>query len=264
MLILRYPYLTPDDPGGGGPPAAEPAPAPAATAKPKLYDQLPKDRKVSEDYYTHDTLDKLLTHAEEADQKLSRAIIRPGKDNNPDEIKAYLEALDIPMTKDGYEIKADGLPIPNPEAFVAGLKENFHKAGLSKTQGSAMFSILSGMFKAGEAARAKAEETAGEAFKTEFLKAYDGDEKKAQTGILLSEHFMSKRLADPEAIKALKEMGAFKSPAVIRAFAKVEELFADPQFIEGQGGNPSAPAGSFGKSYSPAWKNRTGGNSGAS
>jgi hypothetical protein len=269
-------FFAPDDgaPGGADPAPVQPAPAAApeaapaapvqastaAPARPKWMDQLPKGRAIPEAYNSLDTLDKLIAHAEEADERLSRAIVRPGKDAKPEDIKDFLEKQGIPMKPEDYALKADAIKVPNADKFVEGLAAALHKKGLSKDQATGVYEIITGILKAGETAQVQASQAQDEAFKTGFLALYGGDEAKANTGIKLAENFMAKRLGSKEAIQALAARGALKDPAVVQAFANLEErVFTDPKFIVGKGGGKPAPAGQFGNDYSDAFNQAYGG-----
>jgi hypothetical protein len=267
-------FFGPDDGalGGADPAPAQPAavpvaaappvadPAPAAPARPKWMDQVPKGRVIPEAYHSFDTLDKLLAHAEEADERLSRAIVRPGKDAKPEDIKDFLEKQGIPMKPEEYGLKAADLGVPDADKFVASLSTELHKKGLSKDQAQGVYGIITNLLKAGNVAREQAEKGRAEAFKTGFLALYDGDEAKATAGKQLAENFLAKRIANKAAVKALAESGALNIPEVVQAFASLEGgFFADPKFIVGKGGGAPAPAGRFGNDYSDDFKQAYGG-----
>lgn len=279
LRFLARRFYDPNDGGGGAQPSpttpAEPAPAapgtappaqtaadpaPAGTAaRPKLFDQLPKGRAVAEKFYAYDSLDKLMGALESADERLSRAIVRPGKDAKPEEIQAFLDGADIPPNPDGYDLTADGLGIPDADKFLSAFKAKLHEAGASRPVAKAMFELFTGMAKAGQASQEAALKARDENFKQGFLAIYGGDEAKAQTGVLLAEKF-AKRLGSKEAVKDLAELGAFRKASIVKAFADIEDrAFSDPQFIGGRGGGAPAPAGRFGNNYDPSFLDEFGG-----
>lgn len=268
-MIRRY--MAEGD-GGGAPPSPAPeapataaAPTPGQPSRPKWMDQLPKGRQVPETWYTHDTLDKLVGHAEalekkaaEAEARLGRSVVFPTKDSSPEEVRAFLAKLDIPEAPDGYALDPATLKAKDGDQLAKMFSAVAHKAGMTKAQAQQMFGFLAGLGEMGSKAQEEAAKTRGEAFKAELLKASDGDEAKAKATLRLFESFAAKRIADPETLKALQATGMLQNARFVQAIAKVEELFADPAFIEGRGNNKPAPAGLFGSDYSDTWRQQYG------
>ena len=74
-------------------------------------------------------------------KKLGGAIVPPGKDATPEEIKAYKEKLGVPETPDGYEFKApkdlpEGLPYDGDRA--KSFAQKAAELNLTKTQAQAI------------------------------------------------------------------------------------------------------------------------------
>lgn len=230
----------PQPPAQEAPPAAPQQPA----GRPKLYDQLPKGRAIKESFHKYDTLDKLVAYAEEAEEKLGRAVVKPGKDAKPEEIKAFLASWGIPETPAGYELKADGMP---PQVLEK-LAKDYHKAGFSKTQATAAIAGIQEIMQQGKQAQQAAAAARVDAFKKDFLALYNGDDKKAQAGVFLAQKCLAKRIASKEAIERIEKAGLLMDPVVMKAFADLEaSAFTDPAFVEGKGGGGPAPAGTFPK-----------------
>lgn len=264
-------FMAEGDGGGNPAPAPEaqataaPPAQPAGATRPKWMDQLPKGRQVPEAWYTHDTLDKFVGHAEalekkatEAEARLGRSVVFPTKDSTPEEVRAFLAKMDIPEAPDGYGLDPALLKAKDGDQLAKAFGAQAHKAGMTKAQAAMMFQFLAGLGEMGSKAQEEAAKGRAEAFKAELLKSHDGDEAKAKTTLRLFESFAAKRIADPETLKALQTTGMLQNARFVQAIAKVEELFADPAFIEGRGNNKPAPAGLFGSDYSDQWRQQYG------
>ncbi len=89
---------------------------------------------------TSPDLDHLVGRALEMRQKLSTAIVRPGKDARPEEIASYRRAMGVPETPDAYRFE----PVPGVEpteteqGFRGAMAQVFHTAGLSVDQVSSI------------------------------------------------------------------------------------------------------------------------------
>jgi hypothetical protein len=71
----------------------------------------------------------------EAQDRLSRAIVRPGENATEEELAAYREAIGMPIDKEGYELTAEG---SGTESFLESMKELAFEKNLSQDQAQAM------------------------------------------------------------------------------------------------------------------------------
>jgi len=98
------------------PAPADPAPVPAAAVDPAPADPKPADPAEAADWRAGIADEKLRDHAGrfaslddviranlDSRQKLSKAIIPPGKDASEDDVKGYLKAIGVPAEASGYE-----------------------------------------------------------------------------------------------------------------------------------------------------------------
>lgn len=91
------------------------------------------------------TVDDVIKGNLELRQRLSSAIIKPGKDAKPEEIAAYRKAMEIPETAEGYEftrpehIDEETFGSDAMKAALSGVSKVLHDANVSKSQAQAIW-----------------------------------------------------------------------------------------------------------------------------
>lgn len=245
-----------------GAPAGEPTPqvpaatsqAPAATPQPQEHNegdpyagwwasQLPKDMRegphkdailalkgkgigdVLGEYFTSKTT-------------LDRAIVPPGKDAKPEEVKAFLAKMDIPEAPDGYGFDPKSVEDADGKFTESAAKE-LHALGLTKKQGQGVFNLLSNLVKAGNQYKSDAAQQDAAGFE-ERLSAAVG-EKAKETTEYYKQYLITMAGGSKEAGKAfiqkLKDKGLFYDvDFVVNAAAYHKAHTAEAPYIEGHNG----------------------------
>lgn len=256
---------------------AEGAPAEGAEQttpeRPGYFQQLPPEfvEQHGERLARYGKLSDLAGAVVSAEDRLARSVVVPKGDKpDPAELKAFREALGLPDTPDGYQIKADAAKdMEAVDAIVESVKQAAVSMSLSRTQAQKLFDYVVNTAKAGEQVSAEA----AKQFDAKLLEAVGGDQGKRDGALNLHKAFMV-RLGSQinklcgggaespdvgsKAIKRLADAGFFHDPDFTLAFASIEARLGDEPFIDT--GGPGRPAGSaqgmFGKSQ--AWRDTYG------
>lgn len=146
----------------------------------------------------------------EAQDKLSRAIVRPGEDASEEEVAAYREAIGVPADPNGYELKAEG---SGTEVFLESLKELAHKNNLSTTQAQAMVDYF-----------VQTEQKAKEALEVELKNTIENGIKELRSEMGSS--------FEPKMLQA-QRMVAGHFGEEFSDYLKESQLGNDPRFIKG-------------------------------
>lgn len=103
----------------------------------------------------------LTKRALEMRQKLSAAIIRPGKDAKPEEVAAYRKAMEIPDAPDGYKFEMPkGVEATDGDkAFHAEVSKVFHDADITATQAKKLNAWLNDFSARAQQAEVEADKT---------------------------------------------------------------------------------------------------------
>lgn len=97
-------------------------------------DSLPDDLKKHAERFN--SVEDLVKANVESRQKLSKAIVPPGKDAGEDDVAAYRKLIGVPQKADGYkfEMPEGAEPSEGDKAFHGAMAETFHAANISKEQ----------------------------------------------------------------------------------------------------------------------------------
>jgi hypothetical protein len=184
-------------------------------------------------------------------KKMDRALIVPNAEKpDPEEVRAFRAALDIPDGQAGYTIDTAAFKdVQGVEEVVKMAQERAAKHHMSKAQAQGLFDTVMGLSKAGRDAALKTQNDAKAAFGPELTRVLGGDEKKAQAAVNLMTQFLTKIIGDQELVDDLTRSGIiFKPKFALKAAALAEQLGEEP-IIKGGGqgrGAKPAPRGSQG------------------
>jgi len=166
-------------------------------------------------------------------QKLSTAIVPPGKDATPEDVAAYHKALGVPEKPDAYKLPegmSDGLS-DTGKVVVTGVLAEMHKAGATQAQVDAALSTfhrLNGEALAiRQAEAARAVEKADASLRREWGSDFDGNVQAAQRA--------AKTFGDADFAKFIAEatVGGIplaNHPAFIKAFATIGRRMSEDGF----------------------------------
>ena len=109
---------------------------------------LPDDLKSNETFTPFKTVGEFAKHHIETagkitdlEGKLSKAIFKPADDAPAEEKAAYLKAIGVPESPDGYEFERPAMPegVPYNEALEKWFRDTAHKAGISAEQAKTLY-----------------------------------------------------------------------------------------------------------------------------
>lgn len=113
---------------------------PKADAKPAEPEWLASvtDEKVKKWGARYSSPADLAVEAYKLRQKVSNAIIPPGKDAKPEEIQEFRKKWGVPLNPEGYnfEMPSGQEPNDNDKAFQRTIADVFHKVGINQSQAS--------------------------------------------------------------------------------------------------------------------------------
>jgi hypothetical protein len=189
---------------------------------------------------------------------MSRAIVPPGKDAKPEDIKAFMAKMGIPETADGYGFDP-GLWGDTGGQFTKTFAEGLLKHGITKSQGAHVFAELTAMAKAA-AARAEAGKKERAAAFDEKLADYLGkDEAKVRDAEEYYKRFVMS-LKDKQLVKELVDSGIFYSPRFASAMAAYHKANnEEPPMVNSDRGSKAAAPGTGGMTYSDDFEKTYGG-----
>jgi len=245
-------FFEPDGKTGGDPPGS--APAAEGDSKettefrmPKFGSQLSPELREKYKKELHEYADKSLndvwTDLVDSQTKLSRALIIPDKDGDPErfkaDTKAFMAKMGIPETPDGYELKYDKKILAD-EAFIKSYRENALKRGLTKTQAQAGLADLEALAKQGLEAIKRSRDDAEKGLVPNLRKALvvNGDEKKAEKDADAVMNLAKKNLVrfgarSGDTLQKLADSGLMFDHNFIMELAEHERAMADAKFIDG-------------------------------
>jgi hypothetical protein len=188
---------------------------------------------------------------------LNRAIVLPGGNAGAEEIKAFLQKMDIPETPEGYGLKGELLAAGEDAAALAKeIAGRFASLGLTRKQGAGVYAELTALVKSGQAAAAESRKEMEDGFEAR-LEEEAGTPRKAKEDLAAYKRFLVS-LKNKALVKDIIDSGIAYNPRFVRAMAAYyRETSAEPPFIPGQAGGPGeAKAGMF--TYSDEMKKRYG------
>jgi hypothetical protein len=187
---------------------------------------------------------------EASDEVKGRPKLPTGKDDKPEDVKAFQKAWGVPETPEGYKLpdrpKDLGDRSEEDLALIAPALERFQKAHFSQAQQAEAIKILDEAELTVRRARAEAakafDEESEDALRTEWGTAqdYKANMKLANDAAawLLGEHFPEQADRE-EALKITldngRKIGSY--PGLVKTFAKIGRMLADDgAFVEGEPG----------------------------
>jgi hypothetical protein len=244
--------------------ADDSTPDPAIEYHPQISPALRSDKAIREALKDSPKLNDLVKNYAGAKARLSRALIVPNAEKpDPEEVKAFRAALDIPDGPTGYTLVTDAFKdVQGVEEVVKMVQERAAKHHMSKSQGQGLFETIMGLSKAGRDAGLKAANDAKEAFAPELVRTLGGDEKKAEAAVNLMKSFLIKHIGSQRLVDKLTRDGYIYDPEFALKAAGLEELLGEEPFIKGGGagkGGKAAPRGTQGH-YSPQFQEQFGPN----
>ena len=142
--VAAEPNPSPAEPTPAPPaqPSAEPAPEESAPAEPQAVAEWRAgiaDADLKKQAERYNSVEDILQHNKSLRQKLSTALVLPGKDASDEDLKEFRGKLGVPESPDGYDYEPPkDVPDFVKERFARGnLKEMFevaHELGLSQEQ----------------------------------------------------------------------------------------------------------------------------------
>jgi hypothetical protein len=197
-------------------------------------------------------------------KKMDRALIVPRADSpDPEEVKAFRAALDIPEGAAGYKIATDAFKdVQGVEEVVKMVQARAAAAHMSNAQGQGMFETIMGLSKAGRDAATTAVAQAKADFEPALLRSLGGDQKKADAAVNLMKSFLIKQIGSQRLVDKLTRDGYIYDPEFVLKAAGLEELLGEEPFIKGGGAGKvgrRAPKGTQGH-YSNQFQDQFGAN----
>ena len=277
------------DPGAAAPAAAAPAAAPAPGAAPpadpaaslaapavvapvskiKYSSQLAAELRepIEREFGDTETISDLARKALEFKGQLGRAIILPGKDAKPEEVKAFYDKMGIPTTAEGYKYNLSKFQdVPGVEEFAKKyIEEVALPARMTPGQALRGLGYVLADIKSGFDKMAAERQQAQEQFEGKVNELVGGDKTKAQEILNRNKEFLVHQIGDqpdgPEIVKELLDKGLLTNPKLARIFAGLHQRSADMAFHIGSPDHSrpaEAPKKGTQGTYSEAWKARHG------
>jgi len=177
---------------------------------------------------TSTDINHLVGRALTMQQKLSNAIVKPGKDAKPEDVAAYRKAMDIPDDPKGYEftkpehLSEEEFKSAGVQATLGAIAKIAHDNGVPKTALGALWGAYSQM----EAAALKAQVDADKeyanqseaALRKEWGAEYDVNKTFADRA---AAHLFGNKLADVKQIETKDGRFVLDHPDLVRALGKI-------------------------------------------
>jgi len=187
--------------------------------------ELIQDEKLRKHAERFTTPDALVQANVDFRQKVSKAVVLPGKNASDEEVSAFRKAIGVPDSEEGYEFPqaAEGQELP--EETIAAQKEwgkLFQDNNISKTAAKNILTAYE-QFKVSEAeARLKADEAFAEETR-EYLKSQWKDEydKNLIIASKAGEQVFGEMYEDVKKIETKDGKFILDHPAIAMAFAKI-------------------------------------------
>lgn len=248
-----------------GDPAPTPDPAPVVIAyDSQMSPELRADPAIREALKDSPKLNDLVKNYAAGKARLTRALIVPNAEKpDPEEVRAFRAALDIPDGPAGYALVTDAFKdVQGVQEVVKMVQERAGKHHMSRAQGQGLFETIMSLSKAGRDAAAQAATQAKENFGPALTRAVGGDEKVAAAAVNLMKSFLIKHIGSQRLVDNLTRDGYIYDPEFALKAAGLEELLGEEPFIKGGGAGKSgkrAPRGTQGH-YSTQFQEQFGAN----
>lgn len=123
-------------------------------------------------------LNHLIKRAKEANDRLSKAIIPPGKDAKPEDIEAYRKQIGVPQAPDGYkfEMPEDSEPTEGDKAFHGKMAEAFHALNITKEQAKGLNQVWNDVTAAVKAEQVAEDKRYAEQSEAQLRQEWRGEE----------------------------------------------------------------------------------------
>lgn len=164
-------------------------------------------------------------------EKMSSAIVKPGKDASEEEVKAYNERMGIPSDEESYELSEAPEGASKSEEFDKAFKELALKVGLDKEQAKGFHFGLKSLEAAGVKAKAESDKKAMEETTKAMKNLYGDNYNSVMTKVtkiinLGGEGFQT----------FLKESQLGNDPRMVKALAALGDIISEDSLIRKQGG----------------------------
>ena len=194
------------------------------------------------------------------EDRLSRAVIVPNAEKpDPEEVKAFRNAMGLPEKAEEYEIKIED--IEGGKEVAGLLKKTAFNMGLTKTQAKKFGDVVVKLASAGKTKQEQDQKKAAEQFEPLVLEKVGKDEEKKTEVLNLFKRFLIKRIGDTELIKSFTDAGLIYNPAFAVKAADIERNFNDEEFVGGgaQGGGTGKKGKGVFEGYSSDFQKQYGG-----
>lgn len=171
-------------------------------------------------------------------KRMERAIVVPGENPTPEELKDFKAKMGLPDNAEGYEFDPTDLKdLPQAEEAAKALRVALFEAGLTKNQAKKVGALFFGAARAGKIAKDAVNKEAAEKFEERLAAQFGGDKKKAQAALNLYKAAMVRLSGrDKDLVPRLMQAGVFYDPALAAGMAEAEQYLGDHDFIDGDGG----------------------------
>lgn len=168
------------------------------------------------------------------EEKLNSALFVPGDEASEEEVKAFRAKLGVPDKADAYELKLEGVELPQgmtvKAEHEAWFRDLAHKLGLNPSQAKTIFAegiknLFVDPLNAQMAEKVKNQEEGMITLKNEWGSAYDDN-------LTLVDRAM-KQFGTPELKKTLDESGMGNNPAIVKVFLNIGKAMAEDKFVTG-------------------------------
>jgi ribosome-binding protein aMBF1 (putative translation factor) len=155
--------------------------------------------------------------------KLQNAIMFPEKDAKPEEVKAFLSKMGIPLAAEEYGLDPKKMPGMETEAEKAAaaksMAEFFRSAGLTKGQGEKTFGKFCEIIKSAYEAEGARRKSLADTFNDRLLKETGSAEASAETAEYFKRALVA--LGDKALVQELDKTGMLYSTAFVRGLAAI-------------------------------------------
>jgi hypothetical protein len=187
-------------------------------------DTLPDQLKKSKSLSRYSSIEDLAKGHIELEKTLGDKISVPGKDSKPEEWDRFYAKVGRPEQADNYALEAEGFEVE--KSFIAEVKAEFHKAGLSQSQAAAVFDYLSRKAQADQEKEAK-QNSANQ----QLLASAWG--AKAGEKVEMAKRFVLK-VGGESALAHLEKTGAGSDAVILQLLAAASESTSPHRFVDGE------------------------------
>ncbi len=217
------------------PKASDPAPDPTLDPEPKEPTEadwrstLPDDLKKHAERFN--SVEDLVKANVDSRQKLSKAIVPPGKDAEPEEVEAYRKLIGVPAKAEGYkfEMLEGAEPTEADKAFQGAMAEAFHELNITNEQAKGLNAVWNEMTEAAQEAQAEADKKFAEESEATLRREWgaDWDTNKTHAERAAAQMFGEEGLEDFRRLETKDGRFVADYPLLLRALASMGREMAE-------------------------------------